>query len=185
MTSSVAFWLVLAVLLFWSLGAYNRLVRLRARVLGRFAQVDQHMVQALALLGDAARVPVGPTVANPATRLEATLPAAHDGLQAVAIQFEVALRVARKQALDASAVAALQTAYATVHDVWARRRHGSADPASAEAAALQRAWEGNTEVVRDAAAGFNAAVQAYNAAITQFPASMLAYLFSFSQAAQL
>lgn len=76
MTSSVAFWLVLAVLLFWSLGAYNRLVRLRARVLGRFAQVDQHMVQALALLGDAARVPVGPTVANPATRLEATLPAA-------------------------------------------------------------------------------------------------------------
>ena len=54
MTGSVVFWLSVAVLLFWSLGAYNRLVRLRAQVLAAFAQVDQRMVQGLALLGQAA-----------------------------------------------------------------------------------------------------------------------------------
>lgn len=185
MTGSVVFWLGMAVLLFWSLGAYNRLVRLRAQVRGMFAQVDQPMVQTLALLGEAAGVPDATSAVDDTALPDTSVVPVHYGLQAAAIQLEVALRVVRKHALDASAVAALQTAYATTHDVWDRRQGTLPDAVSADEVVMQRAWEDNTHVVRVAVGGFNAAVQAYNAAIAQFPASILAYLFSFSQAAQL
>lgn len=185
MTGNVVFWLGMAVLLFWTLGAYNRLVRLRAQVLGMFAQVDQPMVQTLALLSQAAGVPDATSTGDATPLQETYVVPVRDGLQAAAVQLEVALRVVRKHALNASAVAALQTAYATVHDVWSRRQGTLPDAVSTDDAVMQRAWEDNSQVIRVAAAGFNAAVQAYNAAIAQFPASILANLFSFSQAAQL
>ncbi len=172
MTASFAFWLLVAVLLFWSLGAYNRLVRLRAQVIGSFAGVDQRMVQALALLGEVSCAPDSDTQGR-------------SGLLAAAVQFEVALRVARKQILDASAMAALQTAYATVHVVWERRRAEAAEPDLTAIAVMQRAWEDNTQVVREAEASYNAAVQEYNGAIRQFPASILSYFFNFAPAATL
>lgn len=185
MTAGVVFWIVVAALLFWSLGAHNRLVRLRAQVLEKFAQVDQRMVQALALLSEAVKVLETPASDKDGVPSSANTPSIHDGLQAAAIQLEVSLRVARKHALDASAVAALQTAYATVHDVWGRHQDTPLVSASIDLPAMHRAWEDNSQVVRDAATGFNTAVQAYNRAIAQFPASLLAYLFGFSQAAQL
>ncbi len=168
MTSNIVFWLAVAVLLFWSLGAYNRLVRLRAQVISQFAAADQRMVQALGLLGEAVDASDG-----------------RAGLQAAMVQFEVALRVARKQPLDANAVAALQAAYATVHAVWARTPGESAGQSPTEAAVMQRAWEDNTQVVREAEADYNAAVHAYNGAISQFPASILAYFFGFGPASPL
>ena len=126
MTGNIVFWLAVAVLLFWSLGAYNRLVRLRAQVISRFAGVDQRMVQALGLLGEAV------TARDAASDTRA-------GLQAAMVQFEVALRVARKQPLDANAVAALQTAHATVHTVWTRSPGESAG-LDVTAAAVMPKW---------------------------------------------
>ena len=172
MTGNIVFWLLVAVLLFWSLGAYNRLVRLRAQVIASFAAVDQRMVQALGLLGEAVAAPD-------------SVSGGRSGLQAAMVQFEVALRVARKHPLDANAVAALQTAYATVHVVWDRAQGESAGIDATAAAVMQRAWEDNTQVVREAEAAYNAAVHAYNGAIGQFPASILAYFFSFAPAAPL
>lgn len=174
MTGNIVFWLLVAVLLFWSLGAYNRLVRLRAQVIAGFAGVDQRMVQALGLLGEAVAAPDSVSVSG-----------GRSGLQAATVQFEVALRVARKQPLDANAVAALQTAYATVHVVWERAQGESAGVDATAAAVMQRAWEDNTQVVREAEAAYGAAVHAYNGAIGQFPASILAYFFGFAPAAPL
>lgn len=176
MSASVVFWLSVAVLLFWSLGAYNRLVRLRARVIARFAGVDQRMVQALALLGEAAAAPE--TAAD-----------ARAGLQAATVQFEVALQLARRQPLDAGVVAALQSAHATVHAVWERWYGQSADARTGDGATalavMQRAWEDSAQLVREAEATYDAAVQDYNGAIAQFPASILAHVFGFKQAAPL
>ena len=126
MTGNIVFWLLVAVLLFWSLGAYNRLVRLRAQVIASFAAVDQRMVQALGLLGEAVAAPD-------------SVSGGRSGLQAAMVQFEVALRVARKHPLDANAVAALQTAYATVHVVWDRAQGESAG-IDATAAAVARSF---------------------------------------------
>lgn len=184
MIGGVVFWLVVALVPIWSLGAYNRLVRLRAQVISQFAAVEQRMGQALALLGEAASRPELATMKDGAAPMRATAAQGIAGLQAAAIQLEVALGIARKQPLDADAVAALRTAYATVHDVWSHRLDGATMSASPEAAAVQRAWESHSVAVREASTHFNTAVQAYNAAISQFPASMLAYVFGFSPAAQ-
>jgi LemA protein len=39
-TTSIVSWVVLAVLVFWAVGAYNRLVRLRNSIGNAFAQID-------------------------------------------------------------------------------------------------------------------------------------------------
>lgn len=183
MSDTLVFWLAaaLAVLLFWSLGAYNRLVRLRAQVINRFAAVDQRMAQALDWLAEAAAADdAGATPVVDRAGRGAGSPAARAGLQAVAVQFEVALRVARRQPLDAGAMAALQAAHATVHAVWER-----CSAPQWHTTTLQRGWQDSSRDVHEAQAGYNTAVQDYNAAIAQFPASVLAYLFGFAPAGPL
>ena len=183
MTFSLLFWLTLAVLLFWSLGAYNRLVRLRAQVIGTFSAVDHRLVQVLTLVSERAVVQRGqaPTpgaaVCGPSDQIEASL----DGLQGAAIQFEVALRVARKAPLDAPSMAALRTAFATMQVSWER----SQEPPDDALAANQRAWEDNQQASKDALESFNRSVAIYNRAITQFPAAVLAYFFGFRAAESL
>jgi len=51
---SIGWWTVAAVLLFWSVGAYNRLVRLRAETNAAFAALDAQWLRQLALV-DATR----------------------------------------------------------------------------------------------------------------------------------
>lgn len=183
MTGSVLFWLSVAVALFWALGAYNRLVRLRAQVNTAFGVVDARMTQALVLMGEAGASPQAASDDGTAASSDAGSNNNHAGLQGAAIQFEVALRIARKQPLDGAAVAALQTAFAATQPSWDRWVAGSTDTPAAALASIQRAWQDNVVTVRDTVTGFNAAVLAYNAAITQFPASVLAYFFGFSAAA--
>ena len=113
MTYTLSFWLTLAVLLFWTLGAYNRLVRLRAQVIGAFTAVELRLMQVLTLVSERAAVQRAQPLA-PAAAPHAHADAGLDGLRGAAIQFEVALRVARKAPLDGPSIAALRTACATL-----------------------------------------------------------------------
>lgn len=184
MNATVAFWVALAVLLFWSLGAYNRLVRLRAQVIGSFGPVDQRLEQALVLLAPHAVVEAQAADGSQAPEAADSPATDLDGLHAAAAQLTQSLRIARKQPLDANAVAALKTAYATMHAVWHRHQVGGADRPEPDAAAQadQRAWDNHTQLARDAMDSYNQAVLTYNGAIAQFPAMLLAYLFGFRSA---
>ena len=53
MLEAVWFWGALALLVFWSLGAYNRLVRLRAQVAQRFAELQKALLRYQDLVQDA------------------------------------------------------------------------------------------------------------------------------------
>jgi LemA protein len=176
MTYTLLFWLTLAVLLFWALGAYNRLVRLRAQAIGAFTAVDHRLMQVLTLVSERAAV----QRAQPAAP-DADADAGLDGLRGAAIQFEVALRVARKAPLDAPSMAALRTACATVQVSWERSQ---AQPDEA-LTANQRAWEDNQQARNEALESFNQAVAVYNRAIAQFPAVVLAYFFGLRAAENL
>ena len=104
------------------------------------------------------------------------------GLQAACTQFDVSLRVVRKQVLDAESVAALQSAYTTLQVWWDRlvtECHGRPEmlPAS-----WQMAWMDNRRLVGDTLEVFNLAVQVHNAAIAQFRALVLARVFGFRAA---
>ena len=43
MNSSLILWMTLALSIFWSVGLYNRLMRMRARALGALVSVEKHM----------------------------------------------------------------------------------------------------------------------------------------------
>ena len=183
MTPSWIAWITLAFALFWAVGAYNRLVRLRAQAIAGFLALDGHLSQYTAIVDDQLKTASCRALAQAgATSLDASPAAAWAGLQGASTQFEASLRVARKQALDAGAMAALQTALATLQMSWSRVRAACRDDQDPLAPMGERPWAENTQNANHARAEFNRAVEAYNAAVTQFPALVLAYLFSFRAA---
>lgn len=181
MTQTVLYWLLPAVLVFWALGAYNRLVRLRAQVIAAFAAVDNRLSQSLSLVAERVTLGAGSGIADtthsPPTATDGTK---LDSLHGASIQLEVALRVVRRYPLDAPSVAALRTARATLQTLWEQMQ--AAAPTSPDLAPNQRAWEDHLQVAGEAVLAFNRSVNDYNQAIQQFPAVLLAYLFGFRPA---
>jgi LemA protein len=161
-------WGVLALVLFWAVGAYNRLVRLRGQVLAAFLPVDARLSQFILLLQEQSPLAFDPLRTQP-LRLSTTLWAG--------------LHVVRRQPLDPEAVAALRTAQDTLQVWWERLVQECRDHPDQTPASWQLAWMDNRRQVAETSELFNQAVQAHNQAIVQFPALVLARLFNFRPAA--
>lgn len=187
-------WILLALFLFWAVGAYNRLVRLRSAAIQAFGGLDTYMVRLIALMGEYEAARGAGAKAGDDTGDDAGAHAApahagtgpHAALWAAATQFGASLAVARARPLDASGAAALSAAAQVLDTAWqaivreaARMSEGVAPPALApwvqqrEQLALQ-----STAAQRQ----FNDAVAQYNEAIAQFPANLLAWMFGFKKA---
>lgn len=183
MADSVLAWSALAIALVWSVGAYNRLVRLRTQVIVAFAVLDGRLAHYLALtdeyLKEASGLALAQAVATPQGGDPATV---WVGLQGAGTQFEASLKVARRKPLDAAAMAALQTAHVTLHGSWLRVQDESRDYRNLLRPSVQPGWTENALLVTQASAGFNRVVLAHNAAIGQFPALLLANVFGFRPA---
>ncbi len=172
MNISVAIWIVWAVVLFWAVGAYNRLVRLRSQAIAAFTPLELQFSQYVTLVQGSFALPVEVE--------EAGLRA---GVLAAARQFESSLKAARGHPLDALAMRALQTAHETLCVSWQRLRDEPPDLAGEPLpAVLQQQWEHIALQVGNARDEFNRQVRAYNEAIVQFPAHLLAWLFGFKPA---
>lgn len=191
MTSSLLTWVGLALLLFWTVGAYNRLVRLRAEVNLAFAEVDQQLQQQLQLAGELQlRSESGPDTApaqqdpqQAVTALADEAPASWAGLQGASAQLAACLAVSRTRPLHAETTAALAAAWQVLATAWERAEredaHDLSGPRLPEAVLANRA-----QLLAQALAAttrFNEAVARYNAAIAQFPAILLAWIFGFKR----
>jgi LemA protein len=179
MTSSVVFWVFAAVLLFWAVGAYNRLMRLRAEANSAFAAVEAQLVRHVDLVRSHLPAP------------EMTQPASLDnegsfwsGLHAAATQFAATLAAVRGKPLDPDGIAALGAAQGVLSDAWERAErddaHDLAGPRLPDTVLQRRA-----QLLLQAHAAtqqFNETVSRYNHAIAQFPAVLLAWLFGFKAA---
>lgn len=187
-----------AVLVFWALGAYNRLMRLRAAVAQSFGSLDAHLVRLVALLGEFG--------AAQAVRRSSLLAgddpegAAEAGaLQGAANQLSASLAVARARPLHPSAIAALAAARDVLHATWQSAAHRLQEPSiahagestpslsggallPASASVWQVRWDEHALQNVRAIQIFNDAVQQYNAGIAQFPANLLAKVFGFRAA---
>lgn len=172
MNIPLAIWVVWAVVLFWAVGAYNRLVRLRSQAITAFTPLEMQFIQYVTL--------VQGSFALPSDDEEAGLRA---GVLAAARQFESSLKAARAHPLDALAMRALQTAHETLCESWSRLRDEPPDLAGeALPTVLLQQWGRITLHADKARNEFNLQVQDYNDAIVQFPAHLLAWLFSFKPA---
>jgi LemA protein len=93
--------------------------------------------------------------------------------------------VARHRTLDAASIAALLAALCTVQVWWLRLGEQALAHPGAVPDSRRAAWTENTRQERDASAVFNTAAAAHNAAVLQFPASLLARLVGFREAGSL
>ena len=175
--SSPLFWIAFAVLLFWALGAYNRLMRLRSAVVQSFGSFDAHMVRLVALLGefDAAIAVQRGRLLGGAGEQEVA------ALQGATTQLSASLAVARARPLQPEAVAALAAARDVLLATWLGAV-GAVEPAVTALSIWQIRWDEHQQQNTQAIQVFNDAVQHYNAAIAQFPASLLAWVFGFKAA---
>lgn len=185
-------WIAAAVLLFWFVGAYNRLVRLRSAALQAYATLDAALarqlefVQARALAADDAVFGRGPIMQ----------------LHATALQLTTLLGATRQRPLDPERMAALATALHVMLAAWQRifpdevvsfdadgmlsrpvPLGGVAIDASPALGAI--AWPEPSAAAEIARGQFNQAVRQYNAAAGQIPAVLVAWVMQLRRAAEL
>ncbi len=172
MSNTVLVWIFFAVLLFWGVGAYNRLVRLRALAIAAFAPLQAQYGQYASLVQSNFEAVVGDD------RLTARV-----SLVSATLQFETSLKAASAHPLDSLVMRALETAHEVLQGSWARvcgePQDLAGDPLPE---VLEKQWG---EITLQADRGrdeFNRRIQDYNQGIQQFPANMLAWLFRFKPA---
>ncbi|UUX95922.1 LemA family protein [Aquabacterium sp. J223] len=175
-----------AIVVFWMVGAYNRLVALRGVVAQAWAQVDDQLRRrAEATVPLLAACRQGP----------AALQAAAATLDAAERQLQAAVEALRPRPLKLPAAASLVTAEGVWQDAWTRlqaalaeaiaddlERYGSS---GLDAAAELHGVSQQQQALRFARQAFDAAVLAYNAALRQFPTRLLGPLFGFRTGAVL
>lgn len=173
-------WALLAVLLFWGIGAYNRVMLLRNAIGQAFAQLDQALVQ---------RNEQGERLL---AELRERLPseqASLDALQAAQAEAANATQAVRGRPYAADPVAQLAVA-AAVHGSALTRlvslveHHAelSLEPALSAILEELKLVERQRAFARQV---FNQAVSAYNEAVQQFPTRVLMSFFGFREARSL
>ena len=163
---------IAAVVVFWIVGAYNRLVRLRSDLVARFGTVDERYRQRHALLEGQLEL-LSSALASAAPRL--------DALRAACRQADTAREHARVRPGAASAVTSLRVAEDILAD--ARARLPVPSVVGTDLPDLNARLATSDTALSFARAEFNAAVAAYNEAVRQFPTLLVARLFNFPTAA--
>ena len=174
----VGWGLAAAVLLFWAVGAYNRLVRLRAKVLSIFGTLVQHFERYAQWVAAQAPEP-------PAERARSGDRWA--SLRAASAQFTASLAAARAKPMDVRTIAGLSAARTVLWMAWQQLDEVTLAQARGEPGAGEprAAWEAITTQTQSIDKALTAAVQAYNQAVRQFPAILLAWIFGFRPAPNL
>lgn len=192
-------WGCVALLVFWVVGAHNRLVRLRSAAVQSYGaldvllrrQIDYVQAQALLLLA----------------RDDGPAPAEVALLQAANAQLLAVVDATRVRPLEPPAMAALGTALHVMLAAWARLHpqaviafsadgtlSSPASPSDAPGMAASSAvpdamtplgWPEPHALIEITRAQLNQAVTLYNTAIGQFPAILLSWLFRWRPAGPL
>jgi len=169
-------WVLAAVALFWAVGAYNRLVRLRSEANHAFAALESELARQVRLVQECT-----PPEDEQGQSQFTGGSAFWGGLQGAAAQLQASLAAAKSRPLDPERIAALGAAQEVLGMAWDRAErddaHDLAGPRLPEDFSGER-----QQLVRMAQAAtehFNQAVNRYNEAIAQFPAALLAWLFGF------
>lgn len=171
---------VLAMLIFWAVGAYNRLVRLRNTIANAFGQIDVQLKRRYDLI---------PNLVEAARKY---LQYERDTLEAVTLarnQAKSASDAVRSKPADATAVTALTTAEQALDGSLGRffalaeaYPELKADETIRELSEELTSTENKVAFSRQA---YNDAVLDYNNAQGQFPAMLIASVFSFAPSAML
>jgi LemA protein len=176
MTPSLAWVALAAIILFWAVGAYNRLVRLRSDVVKAFSALDSVLAVQPALIQATLPAALPPDVLQDGSLVQ------WSRLSSAGEQYARSLANARSRPLDPEAISALCAAQSVLDDVW----QIATQPGIDAQAGLMDGLRARLARLADQAAGlreaFDASVFAYNTAVGQFPAMLLARIWGFKPA---
>ena len=172
-TSKLVAAIAAAVLLFWVVGAYNRLTRLRGALVQGFAPLDVQLVTRQAALIQLLDT-LEPLLPHAAERLQV--------LRSACLQFEAARLAAHRRPSDAGLLQSLRLADEILVD--ARARFPVQGVAGVDLGELNASLSATDAALAFARAQFNAAVLEYNRSMTQFPTMILVGLFGLRLAGQ-
>ncbi|MDR7308601.1 hypothetical protein [Rhodoferax saidenbachensis] len=177
MDASLLLWLLLAALVFWSVGLYNRLMRLRARGMEVLQVLEKYMRACAAVvnvaLSDGAKTDDKP-------------PAEWAALAKAIQALDAAWKLPRPNPLASESLMPLAAAWDAVHAQWLAASDVPADLAGPSVPPELRAdWDAGVLKVQSARGGLNQILGRYNEAIRQFPASVVAGVMGFLPAGQL
>jgi LemA protein len=176
MTSSIVTVVVAAVLVFWAVGAHNRLVALRNAIVASFGPLDEQYRLRLALLRQQGETLASALALAPDTQTCQWI----DALAAAAAQADAACAHARTHPGATGAIASLRMAEGIL--AAARARSPAQLPLAEGLAELQTRLAGCDTALEFNRQRFNEAVGSYNAAVRQFPTWLIAALFGFKPA---
>ncbi|MBQ6656513.1 MAG: LemA family protein [Ottowia sp.] len=166
--------IICAIMLFWAVGASRRLARLRDAVRAAFAPLDEMLLRQLIWMQGNLPEEIRGEVSSPAVLGDGTT-AAWARLHAASEQFGHALAAARANPLDAAATAALVLAHEAMRGAWGSALEQAVPPdATPSPERLQQHWLRLLHQAIPLRAAYNEAAAAYNRAIAQFPAKLLA-----------
>jgi len=179
-TTQIVSWIVLAVIIFWGVGAYNRLVRLRNVIANSFAQIDVQLKRRYDLI---------PNLVEVARKYAAHERETLEAVTAARNQAKAAADVARSRPAAAGPITSLTMAEEVLGTAMGKLMalveaypELKADQSLRELAEELTSTENKVAFSRQL---FNDATLDYNNAAQQFPTSMMANLFGFRSAAML
>lgn len=160
------------VLLFWAVGAYNRVVRLRTAIGTAFAQLDSQLVERHAVV-----LRLSDSLGQDDSLVE------RGTLDAACRQARAALDLARRHSVTPGPIVSLGLAE-QVLDASVTRLVTLAPPSDEQRAVLAELSAASMQLTF-ARQQFNGAVRAYNLAVQQAPTNLLCYLYGFGSTAEL
>ena len=179
-TVQIVSWVVVGVLLFWGVGAYNRLVRLRNIIGNSFAQIDVQLKRRYDLI---------PNLVDVARKYCAHERETLEAVTAARNQAKSAADAARARPAAAGAVTSLAMAEQVLGGAMSKLMalveaypELKADQNLRELAEELTSTENKIAFARQL---FNDATLDYNTAAQQFPTNLMAALFGFREAAML
>jgi len=173
-TAQIVLWVGGAALLFWLVGAYNRLVSLRGAIVRQFVPVESQLTQRHGLLLQQIDA-LTPVLLNAAPRL--------DALRAACQQCSAACAHAKVRPGAVGAITSLRLAEDILGD--ARARLPVQSVSGIDLSALNAQLAAADTALAFARRQFNDAVIEYNDAVRQFPTVLLVGLFGFRAAGTL
>jgi LemA protein len=173
-TAQIGWGVAAAALLFWMVGAYNRLMRLRGEIVRRFPPVDQQFVLRQALLQEQIDL-ITPALPDAASRIEA--------LRAAVAQVGTACAHARLRPGASGTITSLRLADDIL--VETRARLPVLSVAGVDLTDLNARLGASDATLAFARGQFNDAVMEYNAAVKQFPTVLIVGPFGFRSAGTL
>ena len=173
------FWAACALTVFWALGAYNRLVRLRAQVASRYTE----LLAVLSAQTELAQLTLSDAAADPALQ-RVSADASHVAacwrrLNAASTQARVALARMQEHCLLPQSAQDLNQAWQILEAVWDELK---VSPWHLLPEAVRNQWQENHLLAQPLRRAFNQSIEQYNSAIAQWPASLMARAFHFTPA---